>query len=349
MTELESQEVDLQLSAANARLAILQLSVMMRSGISITQALHSMTQAKQSQVADFADGVYRGIARGKTLSRSVSDATSYFSEAQVSLIRAGERTGRLPFVLDKLSDSLGTEIRLRQQLTSALTYPVGVLIVTMLMAIFMTTYMLPQLLSAAGTVLKDPPWPTRVLSSLADHGGMLVFVCLIAVCSIPWFMSSVPLATQLRSWVLFRSPLIGTVGRKSDLARISGQLGMLLHAGLNLDRALMVLKPRDPNLQMALPRVLKHVMRGESLASAFQMAGPFGSEFVAFVEVGEETGRLATALERQSRSLEEMSRMAVDDAVQWIEPMAMMFLGAVVGFVLLGCFLPVYQVVFQSL
>lgn len=340
---------ELEISAANARLAILQLSVMMNSGISISRALESMTQARQSQVADLAEGIFRGIARGMRLSQAISATTGFFTEAHISSVQSGEKTGRLPFVLQRLSDNLDKDLRLRQQLKSALTYPVGILIVTALMALFMTNYMLPQLLSAAGTALKDPPWPTRVLSAISEHGGLLTFFFLIMVCSIPWFFSSVPLATQIRNWVLFRSPVVGTVGRNSDLARLSGQLALLLHAGLNLDRALLALRPRDPELRQAIPKVLKGVMRGLSLAEAFSSTGKFSREFVAFVDVGEETGRLGRALDHQSAILEESSRMAVDDAVQFIEPLAMLFLGGLVGFVILGCFLPIYQVVFQGL
>lgn len=349
MTTFDTAYEEAKLTSANARIAVLQLSVMLGSGISITKTLESMAEAQQQEVRVFALGLFRGISRGLSLSEAMKQASSYLSRAQIALIKAGEETGRLPFVLKKLSLRMENDYRLRQQLFSALIYPVGILVVAGIMALFMTTYMLPELLNAAGNSLGPPPWPTRVLILLTDWSGTLTILLVASLASIPWLMSSVPMATNLRNWLLFRSPIVGTINREAEFARISGQLALLLYAGLNLDRALVLVATNDPSLEGALAEVLRGITGGSTLAEAFAETGEFSKQFVALVEVGEETGQLHRTLQRQADSQEEELLRTLDEATKLIEPLAMAVLGVVVGFVVIGCFLPIYQVISESL
>lgn len=349
MVNQQSYQSETRLSATDARLAILQLAVMINSGVSLTRALESLTQAPQEAIAAFGEAVFSKVSQGYLLSRAVRAASETFSKSQVSLIAAGERTGRLALVLTKLSERLEKEDNLRRQLLSALMYPLAILVLTGLMGLFMSNFMLPHLLSAVGSTLRDPPWPTKVLATIAAQGGLVTSVFVVVVCCLPWFASSVPQAQAARNWLLYESPVLGRIGRNTEIANLSGQLSLLLNAGLSLDRALMSLSPRAPQLRLAFRQVMSSVTNGCTLAESFRDTGQFSSDFVALVEVGEETGRLSRALEHQSLLLHEATERELQDLVRLIEPLTMLFLGGMVGFVVLGCFLPIYQVAALSL
>lgn len=339
----------IKLKPEMAKIAVLQLSVMLNSGVSITRAVEALMKSDDATLRSFGESILQSISAGYYLSQALQRATDSFTKAQISLISTGERTGRLALVLRRLSEQMEREDNFRRQLGSALIYPTGILIVTGLMALFMMNFMLPQLLEAVGTLIKNPPLPTRILAALSEHGGTTTLLCLVSLCSAPWFFSSVPQAQAIRTWLLFESPVVGRIGRNTEISNLSRQLALLLDAGLTITHALDALHSRNPKLNRAMRAVLEDLTTGSTLAQAFAATGEFPTDFVALMEVGEETGRLSRSLHRQAEYLEVQTEREMQDLVKLIEPLTMMVLGAVVGFVILGCFLPVYQVVSQTL
>ncbi len=321
----------------------------MNAGISLDKALESLAKVDQPAVGRFSENVYRGIATGSTLSESFERATSSFGPAVISMVKAGEQSGRLVFVLLQLSDRLERAQQIRNQLVSALSYPAAILAGGGVMLVFMTTYMLPRLLSTIGSIIDSPPWPTRVLMALADSGGLIFSLLLMFACSVPWFLSDVSAASRFRNWILFESPVVGTIGSLSEQARLSAEFSMLIEAGMTVTAAMSNLSPSDPTLKDALGEATQGLHSGLSLSESFEKTGRFRKDFVALLEVGEETGRLSQVLKHQADYLEDLVGRLTGDSIKLLEPIAMMVLGFVVSFVILGSFLPVYQLVSQNL
>jgi type IV pilus assembly protein PilC len=144
---------------------------------------------------------------------------------------------------------------------------------------------------------------------------------------------------------MFESPVIGTIGRRSELARLCADLGLLLDSGMTLDRALVTVCPKDPHMTVALKSVLRSIKEGETFTEAVSHVPAFPALFGAFVAVGEETGNLPKLLRAQALLLETDTELRTADTIRLIEPAAMSVLGALVGFVVLGCFLPIYQLI----
>lgn len=252
-------------------------------------------------------------------------------------------------VLQKLCERMDREQQIRQRLISAVTYPVGILVVGLTMVAFMATYMLPRFLESAGSALSDPPWPTRVLIAVSDNSGVLVMSSLMVLASLPWLASEVPAAVAIRTWILYRSPVVGTAMGLLERARLCNEFGLLLDAGLTVHRAMKCLVLGDPRLRDALKRATRYLVEGSSLSESFAQTGAFSPTFVAIIEVGEETGRLSKSLVQQAGLLEETAERYIDGAVKMIEPVVMIILGFFVGFVVLGCFLPIYKMVAENL
>lgn len=339
----------IKLSAQNGRLVVLQLSVMLNAGVPILQALEALTKTEETPVREFGFRVLQSVSVGHTLNQSFAKSTDFFSESEISLLRTGEETGKLALLLTRLSEQLEKEQSLRRQISSALTYPLGILVLTGLMALFMANFMLPELLSATENALRNPPLPTRVLSYLAQQGGVVSTLCLVILCSIPWLYSSVPQAQSLRHWLLYQSPVLGRLSGNLELSRLSRQLSLMLHTGLTIRKALSSLESSSQAISDGIHRVLQSLSTGATITESFAEAGPFQPDYLAMIEVGEETGRLAIALERQADYLEVNAQRDLQDLVKLVEPLAMIILGCLVAFVMLGCFLPVYQVAAQTL
>lgn len=339
----------MKLSRVNARLLILQLSVMLNAGISLDRTLGSLADSDSGELREVGSRIHRFITHGYALSAAIRQSCTRFAPVHIALIRAGEQTGGLGTVLQTLSERLESEKRAREQLVSSLAYPLGILVVGGFMLFFMTSFMLPQFLEAAGPALSDPPWPTKVLMWISDSQSFLFLLLLLALLSIPWLMSDVPAAVNVRNWFLYRSPLLGKINRLNEQARVSHEFGLLLNAGLTVHSALGHLVVGDPRLQKALERSRMELMAGHSLSEAFDFTGEFSKDFVAILSVGEETGKLGSALGHQAAYLEENCSRLVADALKLLEPFAMLVLGFFVGFVVLGCFLPIYQMVAENL
>ena len=322
---------------------------MLNSGVPVVKALEALTNSGEEELQTFGRSVYRYVTTGHYLSQSIGRASDTFSKAQLASMATGEMTGSLPLILNRLSTQMEREQNLRKQLLSSLTYPLGILVLTGLMAVFMMNFMLPQLMSAAGGMLKNPPLATRFLLSLSDYGALTTTVLLVALCCLPWFFSSVPQAQAFRTWALFESPVLGKIGNKTEIANLSRQMALLLYSGQTVNRALVALHSRNPKLNRAIEHVLKYVTNGMTLSEAFEEVGGFGRDFTALLQVGEETGRLSLALEKQADFLEMNTQRDLQDLVKLVEPLTMMVLGIVVGVVILGSFLPIYQVVSQTL
>ena len=338
-----------KLDSNQARMAVLELSVFLNSGISLHVALNSMMRSEMPAVALFAGGVLKRIETGYPLSKAVMATSGSLGPVGLSVIRAGEQTGRLARVLAELSARMDRQHRSRSQLISALTYPAGIVVITGLLVFFMTTYMLPRFLLAAGPALKNPPLPTLLLMKVASAGAPLTLLLLMAACSVPWFMSEVPAAARARNWLLYESPVIGDIGRSADMARLCGDLGLLLDAGMTLDRSLKILSPGDPRIAQSLLAVNRSLQLGETFGEAVRNAEAFPPLFEAFVAVGEETGTLPKLLRLQAEILEADTEHKTTETIRLIEPAALTILGMVVGFVVLGCFLPVYQLISDNL
>ncbi|MCA9781401.1 MAG: type II secretion system F family protein, partial [Candidatus Eremiobacteraeota bacterium] len=149
---MSKPQAPIKLTPESARLAVLQLSVMLNSGVPITRAIEALMKSDDPTLKDFGESVLRSISGGYYLSQALQRATDSFTKAQISLLSTGEKTGRLALVLRRLSEQMEREDNFRRQLGSALIYPTGILIVTGLMALFMMNFMLPQLLEAVGTL-----------------------------------------------------------------------------------------------------------------------------------------------------------------------------------------------------
>lgn len=339
----------LRISLQEMRDFTLHLSVMLGSGLGLMPSLTLVAECGTPTLSRLAGGLARELFLGHRLSEAMALSSSAFERTVVVMVRQGEESGRLVSVFRELSRRLGDRVNTRERLRSALLYPAAVVGVTGLMVAFMAFYMLPNFMPFVASFRGELPWPTALLMRVTELVVPLTIVSLAGLCSIPWLLSEVPAAAKIRNYLLYESPGLGRLNRCVELAELCEDLELMLSSGVHLLSALRQLQPGDPTLRELVAASGEQISRGLPWWQALESSGVVPPSMVAVVRVAEESGKFGKMLRFQARLLRQDAELARERLLQMVEPVLLFFLGAVVGFVLLACFLPIYQLAAQAL
>lgn len=255
-------------------------------------------------------------------------------------------------VLERSADLLERSETVRKRLAVALTYPAIVLIAAALLVAFLVVRIVPMFADLFSAFRVEPPLPARMLFALAAWSahpavwfafGLAGTAAAVLWAAIHRNASARLVGDRLR----LRAPVAGPLVRKAIAARLSRMLGALLHAGIELDRAITALVPLagSPLFAQALRDASSAIGRGEPLSSPLTAAGLFDPLLVSMVAAGEESGRLDLMLERAAAYLDADVAAGVDTLGAAIEPALILVLGVIVAFILSSVFLPLYSLI----
>jgi len=337
----------------NLALATRQLSVMLNSGVDIVRSLEVLRGADYGARLNLAwEDMSRSIQRGLPLSRALGRHPEVFSPVYRGLVKAGESSGGLVANLGIIADHLERDLRLRQKLKSALTYPAFVFLVCVVAILILTQKVLPTLIqgvfSDTGMTL---PWMTRsvIFVGNALNSGwfyQLVLPGLLVLGLLIGHYLRTPGGRYRSQWVLRRLPLLSQLMIATTAARFARTMGALSGCGLPLMHSLeltdMVLA--DYEVSRAIDQILVGVENGESLTDLLRQCEAFPPLVMGFTELGEETGRLSSAYRHLADMLEEEIDLLLNTATAALEPLMIGVMGGLVGYVVIAMFLPLYQV-----
>ena len=347
------QRVTLQDLAVMSR----QLSTMVSSGMTILRALYVLEGQTQSKVlASTIVEVRKDVEAGLAFSDALERHPKVFNPLFVSMTRAGEAGGLLESSLLRVADQLESEAQLRRQIKSAMVYPAVVSSVAVIVLIALVTFVIPVFVS----VFKQFPNPnggstslpaiTQVsvdVSNLFTQSWYLVIpsVAFIIFMFLKWKKSK----TGRKQWNRFclRIPMkIGDIVQKVAVARWSRTLSALSGAGVPLLQALDVTGKTAGNVVVddAMKSVIESVKQGGSLAEPLRKEPIFPTMVTQMVAVGEETGALDAMLGRIADFYEDQVEAAVKGLTSILEPVMIVFIGGMVGFVVISMYLPLFQV-----
>ena len=286
------------------------------------------------------------VVEGGSLADALQLYPKIFPEMYVSMIRSGENSGNLGTILKRLADYYETQERLRGKLKSAMIYPAFMLVFSLLVVVFMVTYIVPkitQIFASKGTLL---PLPTRILMGLSDfmvNSWYLVLIGLIILI----FGFSAFLRSEFGKKVLqqlqLKAPLIGPLMQKVLIARFCQTLGTLLGSGVDLKTALEISRHVVVN-QILMDQLNKMIIevnnKGIPLSAAMGRTGYFPDYVQHVVAIGEEAARVDELLERvANRMQEEVSRL-LEGLTALLQPTMIVLMGGIVGFIALSVLLP---------
>ena len=336
-----------------------QFECMLAAGVPLLRALEYYADSDPTTMGKVIDGVAETVRGGATLSKGMSRYPKVFSPLFVGLVRSGEGTGALQGMLEKMVEVLERQGNLIGKFKAAITYPIVVMIVAFLVFLGFIYVILPALAPMLTSVHVVAPWPTRVLIGLGIVLRTPAIMALVVVLCINVWAFGPKLLQHLRKdearrIMIDRMPLeipaFGPLLRRILVSRILFALSTTVDSGLSLTHSLHLAQGITGNAYIAdqLQKVHKCIADGSSLAEGLGETTLFLNGVVQMVAVGEETSSLSTSLMYVAKLYDELAEESINSGAALIEPVLMVSMGLVAGFLILATILPLVKML-QSL
>jgi len=327
-----------------------QLALLLESGTDIVTSLDLLQDQLANQtlrgiIADVASDI-RG---GSPLSKALSKHPRAFSPMYSQAIAAGEQGGNLEVVLRQMAEYLERGATTEKKIKGALTYPFIVVLVAVIVVAILMTFVFPSFVSFYAQVGADLPIATRMLIGITDwfsHYGLYLIIVILAVIGLIYVYIKTPAGKYRWHKMMLRLPVIGRIVRLSELSRSCRTMSLLIRVGLPLPEVLAATVRGTTNkaVEESLSEVQQALIRGEGLAQPMSQRDIFLPLMTQMVKVGEETGNLENTLVTVAESFETEANDKTNAAIGLIQPVITVFLGLVIGFVVLAMLSAMYSV-----
>lgn len=328
---------------------IRELATAVSAGLPIVPALRTIARAGRSayQAAMLAH-LLAEVERGRTLADAMKSWGKPFGELVVSLVKAGESSGKLVETMEQCGELLEKDVALRRSVLSATLYPMILLALVTAAIVVMMTLIVPQVLASVGPSLKTLPLPTRIVKGAAEFMVSYWWAITIAMALgvFGWRAARTNPATRLSmDRAALRLPLFGVLMRDALVARFTRTLGTLVSAGLPLLSALRLTGATLTNraMQTALNDVCDQVAGGKTLAEPLEKTGLFPPLLVQIVNLGERSGRLPQLLQQATGSLDETTKARVKVLNDVLPVLIILVVAAIIGLVIAAIMLPLLE------
>jgi len=328
------------------------LEILTRAGVPILDGLSDLRDSiEHPRFREVIASLIESIEGGQKLSQAMESHPKVFNKVFVSLIRAGETSGRLPEILQNLTESLKWEDELASQTKKIIMYPAFVGTVVIAAAFFLMIYMVPQLKLFVKNMGQALPMQTQALFFVSDllvtywYVALLLPVLLFA--GLKTVLHTNPLARVRFDALKLRLPLIGDILRKIILSRFANTFALLYSSGIPIIESIRTTQDVVGNrvIKGGLKRVEELIGEGQNVTAAFHGVGLFPPLVIRMLRVGENTGELDVALKNVSYFYNRDVKESVEKTQQLIEPMLTVLLGCLLGWIMLSVLGPVYDVI----
>jgi type IV pilus assembly protein PilC len=328
-----------------------QLATMIDSGLSILRSLSILSEQTESKsLAKVIADMKIDIEQGLSFSQAVARQPKIFPPLYLAMVRSGESGGVLDEVMERLASTLEKQLELRAKIKAAMTYPIVVAGIVVLIVTAMLLFVVPMFEGMYKDLGGQLPVPTRVLITVS---GMLVktwwLIALVIVAAVVLFRRWVGTPEGRLTWDRFklRMPVFGPLMRKTALARFARTLASLVCSGVPIMESLDIVGETAGNavISTALTATRERVRLGESVSTALTNDDVFPPMVVQMIAVGEETGALDHLLEKIADFYDGEVQSTVDSLTSLIEPGLMVFMGIAVGGMVIALYLPMFQLI----
>ncbi len=328
-----------------------QFSTMINAGLSLTKCLSILgSQTENAYLRDIIGQLAKDVESGQSLSDSLVRHPKVFPPIFVNMVRAGETGGVLDDVLNRVADHFEQEQTLKGKIKSAMTYPVAMGGMVLVILVAMMVFVVPTFEKMFSDMGGELPFMTQMLVNasnfVAGFGGIVTVVLIFStVFAFKWWSKG----PGMLIWdaALLQMPVFGPLIRKISLARFTRTFGTLISAGVPILAALDIVADTAGNemVAQAVRKTRSAIKEGETIAKPLSESKVFPSMLVQMIAVGEETGALDAMLNKIADFYDEEVSMAVDGLTSLIEPLMMATLGVVVGGMVVALYLPMFQVI----
>jgi type IV pilus assembly protein PilC len=329
-----------------------QFSVMIDAGLPLVQCLEILSSQQENKTFQKVLAGTRGaVEGGSTLSAAMKQYPKVFDALYSNMVEAGETGGILDTILQRLAAYIEKNVKLQRAVKSALVYPIGVLTIAAAVITLLLWKVVPVFATLFAGLGVDLPLPTRIVIGLSHFVGsifgFLIFVAIIgAVVGIKiWY--GTPGGRMAIDTIILKLPVLGILMRKIAVARFTRTLGTLISSGVPILEALDITARTSGNavIEKALNQVRKSLEEGKSLTDPLKESEVFPGMVTQMIAVGEQTGAMDAMLQKIADFYEEEVDAAVKDLLTALEPIMIVFLGLVVGGVVISMYLPLFSLI----
>ena len=326
-----------------------QLSTLQDAGLPILRSLMILEgQSKPGPLKSSLMGVIEDIESGSTLSEAMAKQPKAFDDLYVNMVKAGEAGGALEVILQRLAEFKERAQSLKRKVVGAMIYPAAVVTVAILIVSGIMVFIIPKFKKIFLGFDVTLPDITIVLLNASDWFATYWWVLVISPVA---FVLTIKLIKKNKTgafvidWIALKLPLLGTILQKSTVARTMRTLGTLIASGVPILEALTIARDTAGNtvFRRAFDNIHSAIREGESIAIPLREARIVDDIVVNMVDVGEETGALDTMMYKVAEVYDEEVAVAVDGLISMLEPIMVVVLGLIVGFIVIALFMPLVK------
>ncbi len=324
-----------------------QLSILINAGVPILECLEILQKQEQNiSLKRVIKSITMQVEEGKSLNDSMSQQQG-FDKLYCALVKAGEAAGILDSILVKLAEFLEKAEKLKKQVKSALTYPAIVVFVGIIVIFGLMTFVVPQFVDILKESNQKIPWVTQVVMDVSDFFiNYTLFLIALVIAGTMLFLNYIKTEQGKQEWDRFTmsAPLFGMLVIKGNLSSFTRTLATMLSAGVPIIDSLEICIDTLDNTQIAkdLTKVRKAVIEGKSITEPLSRISYFPPLITQMIKVGESTGNLDQMLIKVADVFEEEVEELVANLTKLVEPIILVVLGGIIGFVLVAMYLPIF-------
>jgi type IV pilus assembly protein PilC len=328
-----------------------QFATMINSGLTLLRALSILAdQTSNKELARIIGEVRRDVERGSSLSVALAKHPKAFSRLYIAMVRSGETGGSLDTVLSRLATTIEQQVNLRRKVKSAMTYPIVVGLIVVLIVVAMLIFVVPMFKGMYADLDSTLPAPTLALLAVSNALKRFWFLFFAAAGGGAWAAKRwVKTPAGRRRWDAWklRAPVFGQLAHKTALARFSRSLAALVRAGVPILDALDIVAETAGNTVVAeaAADTQAAVKAGESLAKPLEAHPVFPPMVVQMIAVGEETGALDEMLEKIADFYDAEVEATVEALTSLIEPLLIVVMGVTVGGMVIALYMPMFSII----
>ena len=345
LSKLFSQKVKQSEMAMMTR----QLATLLAAGFPLVSAIHTLIPQSGSNILKrILSQIKDSIEEGSSFAEALAQYPDTFSDMYINMVRSGESSGTLELVLERLADISEKQQALNNRIRSALTYPVLMFILGMLVLYFLLAYVVPRITSIFSDMGQQLPAPTRLLIATSELFKSGWWVILLGILVVIFGITRLKKSDKGMYWydkTKLTLPGFGNLTTKLAVARFARTLGTLLENGVSLLQALRIVKNIVGNRLIAesIETAATDVEKGSGLGKSLEASNIFPHISIQMIQVGEQSGELETLLNKVADIYENEVETTVVGLSTLLEPLIILFMGVIVLFIVLSILLPIFE------
>ncbi len=326
-----------------------QFASLIKANIPLVEALGALVdQTENIKLKSVLADVRQQVNEGSSLKNALLRHAKIFSPIFINMVESGEASGTLPLVLTRLADFMEAQVRLRQKVTSAMTYPLLMALIGGGLMLMIFTFVIPKLATIFTSMNKKLPWYTQALMDFSFFLTHYWWVLILGGFFFGFLVKryySTPKGKVKKDRLLLKLPLFGEIVRMVAVSRFASTMATLLNGGVPLVTALGIVKSVVNNevLANAIVQAKENITEGQSISEPLKRSGEFPSMLLHMISIGERTGELPPMLEMVSQNYEEQVNAKIDRMTSMLEPLMIVGMGISVGIIVMAVFVPLLE------